>query len=62
MKCYILWSGVVAFAGALVVTTNVAQEKKESAPSAQEALLKKLATPGPHHRRLDALRASGNWP
>src|SRR5262245_23692584 len=60
MKSCISWSGVAAFAGLLIAATALAQQKKEPlSPSEQEALLKKLATPGEHHRRLDAL--AGKW-
>src|SRR5262245_18366127 len=44
----------------LVAATTLAQQQKEPAtPSEQEKLLKKRATPGEHHRRLDAL--TGRW-
>ncbi len=60
MKRCISWGGVVALAAALVAATALARQQKESAAQAeQEALLKKLATPGEHHQRLDAL--AGKW-
>jgi hypothetical protein len=60
MKRCTSWSGLGAFAVALVAATALAQQQKQSAtPSDQEALLKKLATPGEHHQRLDAL--AGKW-
>ncbi len=60
MKCCISCSGLVAFAISLVAATGQAQQQDASpAPFEQEELLKKLATPGEHHRRLDAL--AGKW-
>jgi Protein of unknown function (DUF1579) len=60
MKRCLAWRGMAVFAVALVAPTTLAQQQKKSAaPSEQEALLKKLATPGEHHRRLDAL--AGKW-
>jgi hypothetical protein len=52
---------MVAFAVALVATAaaSAQQQKEPAAPSAREALLQKLATPGEHHQRLDAL--AGQW-
>lgn len=42
------------------VTRMLSQQQKESAaPLEQDALLKKLATPGEHHQRFDAL--AGKW-
>jgi hypothetical protein len=59
MKYCISWS-TMAIALSLVAASALAQQPKESAaPSEQEALLKKLATPGEHHQRLDAL--AGKW-
>jgi hypothetical protein len=51
MKLCISWS-MVGFAVSLVAATALAQ-------SEQEKLLKKLATPGEHHKRLEAL--AGKW-
>ncbi len=60
MKCWTSWGGMAAFAVALAAATTLARPQKESAaPAGQEALLKQLATPGEHHRRLDAL--AGKW-
>jgi hypothetical protein len=60
MKSCGSWSGIAVFAVALVAATALAQLQKESAaPSQQQALLKKLATPGEHHQRLEAL--AGKW-
>jgi hypothetical protein len=60
MTSYLSWFGLAAFACALVSATDLAQQPQESAaPSEREALLKKLATPGEHHQRLNAL--TGKW-
>ena len=56
MKSCHSWIEMAAIAVALVAATAPAQQQKESqAPSEKEALLKKLATPGEHHQRFDAL-------
>jgi hypothetical protein len=60
MRSSILRCGIAVFALSLVVATALALQQKESAaPSEEEALLKKLATPGEHHQRLHAL--VGKW-
>jgi Protein of unknown function (DUF1579) len=59
MKCCISWSLLVAFAVSLSATSLAQQQKEPPARSEQEALLKKLATPGEHHKRFDAL--AGKW-
>jgi hypothetical protein len=60
VKSCISWGGIAAVAVSLVAAAALAQQKKEPAtPSAQETLLKKLATPAEHHRRLNAL--AGKW-
>ncbi len=66
MKCCSLWSALAVFVFlapfvfSLVAATAFAQQQKESTSrTEQEALLKKLATPGEHHQRLDAL--AGKW-
>jgi hypothetical protein len=51
--------GIAALAFALAPAAVPAQPKKEALPSEQEALLTKLATPGEHHQRLNAL--AGKW-
>lgn len=51
---------MVLIASALVASTTPAQQPQESAAlSKEEALLKKLATPGKHHQLFDAL--DGQW-
>lgn len=60
MKGCISWSGMAVTAVALLAATGRTQQQKDStAASQQDALLKKLATPGEHHQRLDAL--AGKW-
>jgi hypothetical protein len=56
MKCCIWSGGMVALAVALLAATALARQHKESK---QEAMLKKLATPGENHKRLGAL--VGKW-
>jgi hypothetical protein len=50
---------LVVAAACWLVTPTCAGDKKKLDPQAQEALLKKLATPGEHHQRLDGL--AGAW-
>lgn len=53
-----IWS--IGIAGiALALGAAMAFSQQQDQPSAQEALLKKLATPGEHHQRLDPL--AGTW-
>jgi hypothetical protein len=58
MKYCISWR-MVAFAALLSATALAQQQKESPSQSEREALLKKLATPGEHHKRLDAL--AGKW-
>jgi hypothetical protein len=57
MQSHRLSSAVLIVALIAAATLAPAQDKKK--PAEQEALLKKLATPGEHHRSFDAL--AGKW-
>jgi hypothetical protein len=60
MKCCISWSGIAVITVLLAAVPALSQQPKEPpTPSEQEALTKKLATPGEHHQRLDVL--AGKW-
>ncbi len=62
MRCCILLGMIAVFAVLIIApgTPGLGQQPKDPlTPAEKEALLKKLATPGEHHQRLDAL--AGKW-